>query len=131
MKKSKKELNREESRELCHNKELTIEELASHYGKLERTIYRWLSNPNKKNSLDQQDQMKRYMRSRKYPPEIFTRIKELKKEIPQRSAPMVWKLLKKEFPNTTPSLSTIYKYFQKQGLVYKNKNRRQGYIKFE
>ncbi len=26
MKKSKKELNREESRELCHNKELTIEE---------------------------------------------------------------------------------------------------------
>jgi len=131
MKKSKKELKREEARELRHNKGLTIEELASHYGKSERTIYRWLSNDNSKKSLDQQNRMKKYRRSRKYPPEIFTRIMEFKEELPQRSAPIVRKLLKKEFPNRTPSLSTIYKYFHEQGLVYKNRNRRQGYIKFE
>ena len=86
MKKSKKELKREEARELRHNKGLTIEELASHYEKSERTIYRWLSNDNKKNSLDQQNRKKAHNRSRKYPPEIFTRIIEFKKEIPQRSA---------------------------------------------
>ncbi len=131
MKKSKKELNREEARGLRHNKGLTTEELASHYGKSTRTIYRWLSNHNKKNSPDQQNRKKNHKRSRKYPPGIFTRIIEFKKEVPQRSAPIVWKLLKKEFPNTTPSLSTIYKYFHEQGLVYKNRNRRQGYIKFE
>jgi len=49
MKKSKKELDREEARELRHNKGLTIEELAAHYGKSERTIYRWLSNARQKN----------------------------------------------------------------------------------
>ena len=131
MKKSKKELNCEEARELRHNKGLTIEELASHYGKSERTIYRWLRNHHKKNSPDQHILKKVHNRTRKYPPKIFTRIIELKKEIPQRSAPIVRKLLKKEFSNTIPSLSTIYKYFDKQGLIYKNRNRRQGYIKFE
>jgi len=131
MKKSKKESNREEAREFRHNRGLSIKELASHYGKSERTIYRWLNNRNKKNSPDQQNQKIKHKRVRKYPPEIFTRIVEFKKEIPQRSAPIVWKLLKKEFPNTTPSLSTIYKYFHEQGLVYKNRNQRQGYIKFE
>jgi transposase InsO family protein len=131
MKKSKKESNCEEAREFRHNRGLSIKELASHYGKSERTIYRWLNNRNKENSPDQQNQKIKHKRVRKYPPEIFTRIVEFKKEIPQRSAPIVWKLLKKEFPNATPSLSTIYKYFHEQGLVYKNRNRRQGYIKFE
>lgn len=131
MKKSKNDLNREEARELYHNKGLTTEDLASHYGKSERTIYRWLSNRHKKNSLDQQKQKKKNKRSRKYPPEIFTRIIELKKEIPQRSAPIVRRLLKKEFPNTTPSLSTIYKYVHEQGLVFKSRTQRLGYIKFE
>jgi len=131
MKKPKKVLNREEARELRHNKGLTIEELASHYGKSERIIYRWLSNHNNKSSPDQQNRKKKHKRSKKYPPKVFNRIIELKKEIPPRSAPIVWKLLKKEFPNTTPSLSTIYKYFHEQGLIYKSRNRRQGYVKFE
>jgi transposase InsO family protein len=131
MKKSKKELNRKEARELRHNKGLSIEELAAHYGKSERTIYRWLNDCNMKNSPDQQDQDKKRKRVGKYSPDIFNQILELKKEIPQRSAPMIWKLLKKEFPTTTPSLSMIYKFFHEHGLVYKNRNRRQGYIKFE
>ena len=131
MKKNKKEENRKETRELRHNKGLSIEELAAHYGKSERTIYRWLSNHNLKVSPDKQDHEKKHRRVRKYPPEIFNRILEFKKDIPQRTAPMIWKLLKKEFPTTTPSLSTIYKFFHEHGLVYKNRNRRQGYIKFE
>lgn len=131
MKKTQKELNREEARELRHNKGLTIEELALHYGKSERTIYRWLSNHIKKNSADQHNQKRTYLRSRKYAPEIFTRIREIKKENPRRSVPIIRKLLKKEFPNTTPSLSTIYKYLHEEGLVYRPKNRRQGYVKFE
>jgi transposase InsO family protein len=131
MKKNKNELNREEARELRHNKGLSIEDLASHYGKSERTIYRWLANRKMKISPDQQDQKKKHKRVRKYPPEVFTRIMEFKKDVPQRSAPIVRKLLKKEFPNTTPSLSTIYTFFNEEGLVFKNRNQRQGYIKFE
>ena len=59
MKKSKKELNREEARELRYNKGLKIEDLASRYGKSKRTIYRWLSDRNKENSPDQQNQVKK------------------------------------------------------------------------
>jgi len=131
IKKTKNEINREEVRELRHNKGLTIEELASHYKKSERTIYRWLNTHNKKNSLDQQHRKKVHNRARKYTPEIYARIRELKKDIPQRSAPIVRRLLLKEFPNTTPSLSTIYKYFHEHGLVFKSRTQRQGYIKFE
>lgn len=131
MKKNKNELNREEARELRHNKGLSIEDLASHYGKSERTIYRWLANHKMKISPDQQDQRKKHKRVRKYPPEIFTRIMEFKKDVPQRSTAMIQKLLKKEFPDTTPSLSTIYNFFNEEGLIFKNRKQRQGYIKFE
>ena len=44
MKKSKKELKREEARELRHNKGLTIAELASHYKKSENLIYSYFKN---------------------------------------------------------------------------------------
>ena len=52
MKKPKNEINREEARELRHNIGLTIEELASHYDKSERTIYRWLNTNYQEKSLD-------------------------------------------------------------------------------
>jgi len=131
MKKSKKELDREEARELRHNKGLTIEELAAHYGKSERTIYRWLSNARQKKSVVQHNSKKKRVRPRKYPPEIFSQIEKIKKELPQRSAPIVRKFLKKMYPNKTPSLSTIRKYLRDQGLTYKDRNRRKGYVKFE
>jgi len=35
------------------------------------------------------------------------------------------------YPNKTPSLSTIRKYIRDQGLTYKDRNRRKGYVKFE
>ncbi|MHA1284447.1 MAG: helix-turn-helix domain-containing protein [Promethearchaeota archaeon] len=46
MKKSEKESIYEEARELRYNKGLSIKELALHYGKSERTIYRWLKSIN-------------------------------------------------------------------------------------
>lgn len=126
-----KKLLYEEARELRYNKSLSIEELASHYGKSKRTIYRWLNYEKQRKSSDQQKSKKKRERSRKYPPEVFSRIVEIKKEIPQRSAPIVRKILKKEFPTMTPSLSTIRKYIRDQGLTYKKINQKQGYIKFE
>ena len=131
MKKSKNETNREEARELHYNKGLMIEKLASRYCKSTRTIYRWLNNNYQEKTPDQQKIKKKYKWARKYPPEVFTQIIELKKELPQRSAPIVWKLLQKEFPNNRPSLSTIRKYIRDKRHTYKNNNRRQGYIKFE
>lgn len=131
MKKSMKKSLYEEARELRYNKNLSIEELASHYGKSERTIYRWLNYEKRLKSSDQQKSKKKRERSRKYPLEIFCRIVEIKKEISQRSTPIVRKILKKEFPTMTPSLSTIRKYIRDQGLTYKKINQKQGYIKFE
>ena len=63
MKKPKNEINSEEVRELRHNKGLTIEELASHYGKSERTIYRWLNTNYQEKSLDQHKIKKKYKRA--------------------------------------------------------------------
>jgi len=130
-KKSKNKSKKEEARELRHNKGLSIEELASHYGKSERTLYRWLHDENQEKLLDQQDPIKKHSRSRNYPLEVFARIIELKNEVPQRSAPIIQRMLKKEFPNNTPSLSTIRKYIQEQGLIYERDPPGKGYVKFE
>ena len=81
MKKSRNHINREEARELHHNKGLSIEELASRYGRSKRTIYRWLKKNYQEKSLDQQNTKKKNTRSRKYAPEIFNRIVDLKKEV--------------------------------------------------
>lgn len=131
MKKLKNEKKHEEARELHYNKGLTIEELAFHFRKSKRTIYRWLNTNYQEKSRDQQKIRKQYQRPRKYPPEIFNRISDLKIELPQRSAPVIWKSLQKEFPNNTPSLSTIRKYIRDKGLTYKKKDPKQGYVKFE
>ncbi len=131
MKKNKKELKREESRELRHNKGLTIKELAIRYRKSERTIYRWLSPESQRDLLDRHLSKKKRNIPKKYPPEIFIRIVELKKELPQRSAPILQDLLKKEFPTNSPSLSLIRKYLREQGLNSRVKDRKQGYVKFQ
>jgi len=131
MKKSKTELNREEARELHHNKGLTIEKLASHYRKSERTIYRWLRSVRSEKSADQQVTTKKYIHPRKFPLDVFNQIEIFKEELPQRNASVIRGLLKKKYPNKTPSLSTIRKYIRDQGLTYKDRNRRKGYIKFE
>lgn len=54
MKKPKNEINREEARELRHNKGLTIGELAFRHGKSKRAIYRWLNTNYQEKSPDQQ-----------------------------------------------------------------------------
>lgn len=131
MKKNKKSLKREEARELYHNKKLSVRTLASRYGKSERTIYRWICNKNQEKMLDQHDSIKKRVRSRKYPLEVFNRTIELKKEGPQRSAPILWNLLKKSFPDNTPSLSTIRNYIRDQGLTSERNPPGQGYVKFE
>ncbi|MFO8019877.1 MAG: helix-turn-helix domain-containing protein [Promethearchaeia archaeon] len=42
MKSKKKDNKYEEVKELRYNKQMSIEELAQHFGKSKRTIYRWL-----------------------------------------------------------------------------------------
>jgi len=131
MKKNKIEFKREEARELRYNKRLSIKELASHYRKSQRTIYRWLTPEDQCDLPDRQNYRKKLNTPKKYPLDIFNRIVELKKELPQRSAPIIQNFLEKEFPTKTPSLSLIRKHVREQGLVSKEKCRKQGYIKFE
>ncbi len=131
MKKSKKEVKREEARELRYNRGLSVKELTVRYRKSERTIYRWLSPEDQRDLLDRHSSKKKRNVPKKYPPEVFKRIAELKKELPQRSAPILQDLLKKEFPRNTPSLTLIRKYLQEQGLNSREKSPKQGYVKFQ
>jgi len=126
-----KKLKREEAQELRCNTGLSIKDLASRYSKSERTMYRWLNRLEQKHFSDRHVIKKKRTRPKRYPPEVFKRIAELKKELPQRSAPIIRNFLKKEFPTTCPSLALIQKYIREQGLNFKSKNRQQGYVKFE
>jgi len=130
--------NRRKKREECkdvkegyYNKGLSIGVLAQKYGKSERTIYRWLKATSESPRAIDSLQKKTYVRQKKYPNEIFARIMELKQELPQRSAPIVHSRLQIEFPESCPSLSTIQKFIQDQGLVYRPKVHAQGYMKFQ
>lgn len=128
--KKKKELE-ELVRELRFNKELSIKDLASRFRKSERTIYRWLRTGIQKGCILKTALKKDIQRPKKYPQEIFNRIRELKKEVPQRSAPMIYRKLQEEFSVLHPSLSTIQKFSRKEGLVYKEKIHKKGYKKFQ
>jgi len=127
--KRKKELY-EEVRELYHNKGLLIEQLAERYKITERTVYRWLQRACQTEKSKKKKTRKKTKRRKKYPPEIYERIIELKKEIPQRSAPMVERILHMEY-SSIPCLSSIQKFIREQGLVYKNREQQQGYISFQ
>ncbi len=131
IKDNKKKRKREEARGLRYNKGFSIEELALYFGKSDRTIYRWLKLTSQTDSSVHTKSKKKSKRSKKYPIEVFNRIIELKEELPQRSAPLVHSILKREFPTSCPSLSTIRKYIRDQGLTYKSMYSKQGYIKFE
>lgn len=127
--KRKKELY-EEVRELYHNKELTIEKLAEHYRITERTVYKWLQRACQTDNYKNKRKRKKTKRRKRYPLAIYERIIELKKEIPQRSAPMIERLLHTEF-SSIPCLSTIQKFLREQGLVYKNREQKRGYKAFQ
>lgn len=119
-------------KELHFNKELSIKELAERFGRSERTIYRWI----KKASKDQEkpfptQKKRRYCRKKKYDPKIYERIKELKQELPQRSAPMIHRILQKEFERKCPSLSSIQRFLRENGLVYRSKRQQKGFVKFQ
>jgi len=131
LKEKKKIELKELVRELRYNKGLSIKDLAPHFGKSERTIYRWLKNISSEGFILSQKRKKDYNRSKKYPPEIFNRIIELKEEIPQRSAPMIYRKIQEEFEENCPSLSTIQKFLRKKGLVFKGKIYKKGYKKFQ
>lgn len=130
--KEKKKLDfYKEVRELYYNREFSISDLADRYRKTERTIYRWLQQANQKEGEGIKKPRKKHIRHRKYSPEIFARIIGLKEEIPQRSAPMIRRNLEQEFKVPLPSLATIQKFLREKGLVYKKKDQKQGYKRFQ
>ena len=130
MKSKKKDNKYEEVKELRYNKQMSIEELAQHFGKSKRTIYRWLQKARQDTDSEKAPSKAKYRRKRKYPERIFTRIVELKKEVPRRSAPMIHRLLKKEFQRSVPSISTVRKYIRAQGLNMNPRDPPHGYKRF-
>jgi len=128
--KKKKELH-ERTKEMYYNLGLSIEDIAIELKKSERTIYRWLNLANQEFSSVSHKSKKKSGRPKKYPPEIINRIVELKEKLPQRSAPLVHRSLKKEFSDTCPSISYIRKIIRDKGLTYKATDRKQGYRRFQ
>jgi len=118
-------------RELYYNKGFAISDLAIHFGKHKRTIYRWLKAASQEDSLVYHKPINKSEHPRKYPQEIFNRIVQIKKELPQRTATLVHKKLKSEYFSNCPSISTIRKYIRDQGLSGDSKIQKQGYAKFE
>lgn len=126
----RKELH-QRTKETYYNQGRSIEDIAVELNKSERTIYRWLGLANQEFSPVSHQSKKKSGRPKIYPPEIINRIIELKKELPQRSAPLVHKWLKKEFLDSCPSISYIRKIIRDQGLSNKTTDRRQGYRRFQ
>ncbi len=116
---------------LYFNKHLKPEKIAELTGKSKRTIYRWLNPKKRSEVLDPQKSKPKKVRKRLYSSKIFDRIKELKEELPGRTAIIIRNLIEKEFPQTTPSISTIRKFIALQGYSKNNVYNRKGYIVFE
>lgn len=131
MKNRKKQEKFKELRELRFNRLFSMKELASYFNSSERTIYRWLNHAKMNLSLDHSESINSRGRPKKYPDEIFNRIRKLKEEIPHRSGSLIHESLRREYPTNCPSVTTIRKFLRDQGLNGKNYNRTQGYIKFE
>ena len=121
----------EKAKEMYYNLGRSIEEIAIELNKSKRTIYRYLNLSNKENSIVSPTSNKKSGHPKIYPPEIIDRIIEIKKELPQRSAPMVHKLLKEEVQALCPSLPYIRKIIQDNGLSNHTSNQKQGYIRFQ
>ncbi|KKL09013.1 hypothetical protein LCGC14_2570110, partial [marine sediment metagenome] len=131
MKKSKKKELHEKLREIYYNQGLSIENIAIQVNKHIRTIYRWLNIANQEFSTVSHKSKRKTGRPKRIPTEILNHIIEIKTELPQRSAPLVHKKLKNEFPDACPSISFIRKFIRDQGLTYKSTDRKQGYIHFQ
>ena len=97
LKEKKKHELHEWVREMHFNQGLPVKALAAHFGKSERTIYRWLKQESSGGHINTQKSKKTYYRPKKYPPEIFNRIVKLKEEVPQRSTPMIHRKIQEEF----------------------------------
>jgi transposase InsO family protein len=130
MKKNRKKDLYKEAFGLYYNKGLSIEKLAKYYGKSVRTIYRWLKNAKQGKDFSNDKNDRKKGRSREYPLKLYNRVYHLKKEVPERSAPMIHRIIKEEFPLNCPSISTIRKYIKQQGLSSTARERKRGYIKF-
>jgi len=129
-KKNKNEA-RERTRKMYYNMGCSIEEIAIELNKSQRTIYRYLNLSNIEKSMVSHNSKKKLGRPKFYPPKVSDRIVEIKKELPQRSAPMVHKLVREEFPNFYPSLPYVRKIIQEKGLSIHSTNRKKGYIRFQ
>lgn len=128
--KKKSEL-RERAREMYYNLGWSIEDIAIELDRSKRTIYRCLNLLNNERAPVSHKSKKKSGRPKTYPPDMINRIIELKKELPQRSAPLVLKWLKKEFPDACPSLSYIRKIIRDNGLSNRSTDQKQGYRHFQ
>ncbi|MBN2396616.1 MAG: DDE-type integrase/transposase/recombinase [Candidatus Atribacteria bacterium] len=126
----KKELQ-QRAKEMYYNQGHSIEDIAVELSKSKRTIYRWLGLVNQELLSVSHKSKKKSGRPKIYPLEIINRIIELKKELPQRSAPLVHKWLKEEFPDACPSIPYIQKIVRDQGLSNNTTDRSKGYRRFQ
>jgi len=129
-KKNEKELLKKEIFVLYYNNNKSIDEIASLYDKSIRTIFRWIKEEKNQNSSGLQKIKSKKKKPKKYPADIYNRIIELKEELPRRTSPNIYLILKKEYSDNCPSIPLIRKYIASKGLSKKDPNYKRGYVKF-
>ena len=122
---------REDVVNLYYNRHLKPTKIAEMTGRSVRTIYRWLNLQKHVEVTDPQKKKPKFLRRKRYPSKVFDKIKELKEELPVRTAVLIHRNLQKVFPKMTPSISTIRKYLVAQGYSKNDLPNRKGYIVFE
>jgi transposase len=130
----KKKTNSELQEDACHlyyNKGLRIQQIAELTDKSERTIYRWLNQKKNAEVIDPHFTKPKQTRQKRYKPEVFSRIKQLKEELPVRTAVTIKRLLQEELNQDVPSVSAIRKFLAAEGYAGKDIKNRAGYIVFE
>lgn len=130
-KKGNKNKKIEETCQLYYNGNQTIDSIAKLFDKSERTIYRWLKQKKTLDRSDPQFSKPKQIRKKRYTQEIIDQIKDLKVELPRRTAVGIQKILKERNKSNIPSESMIRKVIAKEGLSNDNCNNRNGYIVFE
>jgi len=78
LRKNKNEI-RERGREMYYNLGWSIEDIAIELNKSKRTIYRYLNLSNQENSTVSHKTKKKRGRPKRYPPNIISRVIEIKK----------------------------------------------------
>lgn len=108
-----------------------METIARHLGVSRRTIHRWLKMYADKDSRYWNPVHQDRNRKRRYGDDIRERVAELRKEVSERPATIIHRMLVKELKGNCPSVQTVRRILREMGISRGKSRRKRNYIKYE